>query len=55
MRPSPARNAAAPGNTGSPRRALYTSQMQDLSPYVWTAFCVLGVMVIGYLISLRVA
>jgi diguanylate cyclase (GGDEF)-like protein len=33
---------------------VFSSRIQDLSPYAWTAFCVLGVMVIGYLISLLV-
>ncbi len=46
-----ARNGAVPGNTEIAAPALST-RVQDLSPYVWTAFCVLGVMVIGYLISL---
>ncbi len=30
----------------------FSSRVQDFSPYAWTGFCVLGVMVIGYLISL---
>jgi diguanylate cyclase (GGDEF)-like protein len=32
----------------------YSSRIQDLSPYAWTAFAVLGVMVVIYLISLLV-
>src|SRR5579863_5395694 len=30
----------------------FSSRIQDLAPYVWIAYCVLGVAVIGYLISL---
>jgi diguanylate cyclase (GGDEF)-like protein len=33
---------------------VFSSKVQDLSPYAWIAFCVLGVLVIAYLISLLV-
>jgi diguanylate cyclase (GGDEF)-like protein len=32
--------------------AVFSSRVQDLSPYAWTAFTVLGLMVVAYLISL---
>jgi diguanylate cyclase (GGDEF)-like protein len=32
----------------------FSSRIQDLSPYAWAAFCVLGVLVIAYLITLLV-
>ena len=30
----------------------FSSRIQDLAPYAWTGFCVLGIMVLGYLVSL---
>ena len=33
---------------------VFSSKVQDLSPYAWTAFCVLGVVVFGYFISMLV-
>ena len=38
-----------PPPNGAP---AFSSKIQDLSPYVWTTFCVLGLLVVGYLISL---
>ena len=46
-----AKIGAVPSNPDLAAPAL-SSRVQDLSPYVWTAFCVLSVMVVGYLISL---
>jgi diguanylate cyclase (GGDEF)-like protein len=39
--------AKDPGET-----AVFSSRVQDFSPYAWTAFSVLGLMVVAYLISL---
>jgi diguanylate cyclase (GGDEF)-like protein len=41
---------AAPPSVGE--APVFSSKVQELSPYVWTAFCVLGLLVVGYLISL---
>lgn len=52
-RDDPATNrVAVPAQAQPGETPQFSSRVQDLSPYAWTAFVVLGLMVVGYLISL---
>ena len=51
---SKAKPAVVPAHPYAEEAPVYSSKVQDLSPYAWIAFCVLGVTVIGYFISLLV-
>jgi diguanylate cyclase (GGDEF)-like protein len=65
IRPSHFRYARRDGATSSKKveaevaphvgdAPVYSSRIQELSPYAWTAYFVLGLLVLGYLISLLV-
>jgi diguanylate cyclase (GGDEF)-like protein len=49
---STSKTAVVPANPHGAETPTYSSRVQDLSPYAWTAFGVLGVVVIMYFISL---